>query len=171
MIDPSRHAQKRGSLESLLRSIPGFKGYAEKEDRRESDRLTRKWMADRLQQSKRGLDDGMRRLVDAGQLDSLAAFERLRSRLDGFVAKLLAAVRGYSGFFDFVQVDDDVLDQVYQFDQALVTDVQSLAEALEQLASRADLGSGAANELLGKLDAVERSFERRGEILKGVGPT
>ena len=171
MIDPKRHAQQRGSLESLLRSVPGFKGYAEKEDRREADRLTRKWMADRLQQSKRGLDDGMRKLVDAGQLDALAPFERLRSRLDGFVAKLLSAVRGYSGFFDFVQVGEDVLDQIYQFDLTLVADVQSLAEGLEQLPSRAELGGDVASELLGKLDAVERSFERRGEILKGVGPT
>ena len=171
MIDPKHHAQQRGSLESLLRSVPGFKGYAEQEDRRESDRLTRKWMADRLQQSKRGLDDGMRRLVDAGQLDALAPLERLRSRLDGFVAKLLSAVRGYSGFFDFVQVGEDVLDQIYQFDLTLVGDVQAMAEALEQLTTRSDVGSGAASELLGKLDAIERSFERRGEILKGVGPT
>ena len=171
MIDPSRHAQQRGSLESLLRSVPGFKGYAEKEDRRESDRLTRKWMADRLQQSKRGLDDAMRKLVDDGQLDALTPFERLRSRLDGFVAKLLSAVRGYSGFFDFVQVGEDVLDQIYQFDLTLVGDVQALAETLEQLPGRADLGSGTASELLGKLDVVERSFERRGEILKGVAPT
>ena len=171
MIDPSRHAQNRGSMESLLRSIPGFKGYLEKEDRRESDRLTRKWLADRLQLSKRGLDDAMRRLVDAGQLDPLSQFERLRSRLDGFAAKLLSAVRGYSGFFDFVQVHEDVLDQVYQLDQSLLGDVTALAEALEQLASRTDLGSSSATELLGKLDAVERSFERRAEILKGVGPT
>lgn len=170
MIDPSRHAQNRNSLESLLRKIPGFKGYAEREDRRDSDHLTRQWMADRLQQSKRGVDDAMRKLTDAGQLDALAPFERLRSRLDGLILKLRAAVRGYSGFFDFVQVGEDTLDQIYQFDQSLVSDAQALAESLEQLSSETILNVSVAADRQSKVEALERAFERRAEILKGVGP-
>ena len=108
MIDPSRHAQNKGWLESMVQKIPGFSGYLAKEDRRESDYLARKWMADRLQQAKRGLDDTLRKLVDDSQLDALPAWERIRTRLDGLISKIRSAERGYSGFFDFVKVNEDM---------------------------------------------------------------
>src|SRR5579862_4715477 len=62
MIDPKLHAQNHGTLENLIRHIPGFRGYLDREERRESDFLVRKWMADRLQQCKQGLDDYLRTL-------------------------------------------------------------------------------------------------------------
>ena len=52
MIDPERHAENRGWIESKLRKIPGFRGYLEKEYRRESDYVVRAWMAELLQKSK-----------------------------------------------------------------------------------------------------------------------
>ena len=70
MIDPKRHADNRGSIESMLRQIPGFRGYLEKDYRQESDHLVRRWMADRLQQSKRALDASMTALVEASFLTS-----------------------------------------------------------------------------------------------------
>ena len=51
MPEPRQHAQSRGWIESILRRIPGFKGYLEKEYRRDSDALQRTWLADRLQRA------------------------------------------------------------------------------------------------------------------------
>ena len=70
MPEPRQHTQSRGWIESILRRIPGFKGYLEKEYRRDSDSLQRTWLADRLQRSKRALDTYSRTLVDAGKLDA-----------------------------------------------------------------------------------------------------
>ncbi len=53
MPEPRQHAQSRGWIESIGRRIPGFKGYLEKEYRRDSDALQRTWLADRLQRAKR----------------------------------------------------------------------------------------------------------------------
>ncbi len=41
MFEPERHAEKRNFVESILRHIPGFRGYLEKEYRRDSDYLAR----------------------------------------------------------------------------------------------------------------------------------
>lgn len=169
MPDPQRHAESRGIIETVLRYIPGFRGYLEKEYRRDSDYLARKWMADRLQTAKRGLDDYMRSLVDAGQIDALTTLERVRTRLDGLVSKFRAQVRGYSGFFDFVQVNEALLDQVYQHDASMFGDVEAVAKDLESLTVKQDTPQAVASDLLRKIDEVEQKFSQRADLLNGVG--
>lgn len=166
--DPRRHADDRGVIESILRFIPGFHGYLEKEYRRESDHLARTWLADQLQAAKRGLDDNMRTLVEAGQLDQIAPWERVRTRLDGLISQLRSGVRGYSGFFDFVRVREDLLDKVYDHDRALMTDVRALAESMQQLSSKPDSSSAAAAELLQQIDSIEQQYDKRAEMLNGL---
>lgn len=168
MIDPKRHAEHRGAIESLLRFIPGFRGYLEKDYRQESDHLLRRWMADRLQQSKRSLDAGMTALIEAGRLDQVTAWERVKNRLDALVLRLRSAVRGYSGFFDFVKVDVNLLDQVYEHDQTLVQSADKLAGAIEQTAPRGDVSETAIRQWLEQIEELDRAFAKRGEMLNGL---
>ena len=169
MIDPKRHAENRNPLESVLRRIPGFQGYLEKEYRRESDHLARTWLADRLQQGQRSLDNAMRGLVDAGQIDRLPAWERAKNRLEGLVLKIRGAVRGYSGFFDFVRVDEGLLEQAYEHDMSLLQDVEELVQRLEHLAATPEPSETAPIQLLQQVESVERKFAKRGEMLRGMG--
>lgn len=168
MIDPKRHADNRGMIESVLRYIPGFRGYLEKDYRQESDHLVRRWMADRLQRSKRSLDAGMTALIDAGRLDQLTAWERVKNRLDAVILRFRSAVRGYSGFFDFVQVNVDLLDQVYEHDLLLAQSVEKLAAAIEQTAGGGDVPDSATGEWLRQIDDIDRCFSQRGEMLNGL---
>jgi len=168
MIDPKRHADNRGSIESMLRQIPGFRGYLEKDYRQESDHLVRRWMADRLQQSKRALDAAMTALIDAGRIDQLTAWERVKNRLDALINRLRSAVRGYSGFFDFVQVDVELLDRVYEHDLALVQSVEKLAGAIEQTSGGADVSDTITADWLRQIEEIDRRFAQRGEMLNGL---
>lgn len=168
MVDPSRHASDRNWFESILRYIPGFRGYLEQEYRRESDFLMRSWLADRLQGSKRGLDDYLRRLVDAVKLDDLPTFERVRSRLDGYIAKLRSAERGYSAMFDFVRIREDELDHVYQVDSGLVEVTEAFVNSVAQLSVSTESPGVLATGLLTQIDNLEQLFAERGNILKGT---
>jgi len=114
MPEPKEHTEKRNIVETILRYIPGFRGYLEKEYRRDSDHLQREWLADRLQRSKRAIDQFSRPLADAGKIDLLPEVDRLRGKLDTLIARIRGAMRGYSGFFDLVRVDEALLDRVYQ---------------------------------------------------------
>ncbi len=170
MPDPQRHAENRNLVEKILNYIPGFRGYLQKEYRRESDHLARQWLADRLQQAKRGLDDYQRALVEAGKLDALPPCERLRSRLEGLMNQIRGAVRGYSGFFDYVRVDEQRLDQVYELDMALMKEVENLSTSLEQLGAAVPESSPQpVNDLVRQLDDVQQKFAERGRILEGLG--
>ena len=166
--DPSQHAKDRNRLETILRSLPGFRGYLEKEYRRESDQLQRQWLADQLQRSKRAIDRVARSLVDAGRIDMLPQVDRLRGRLDKLIARIRGAMQGYSGFFDLVQVDEDLLDRVYDFDVDAMEQVESLAKAIENLPSDTDQISAALPALDRQADAVETTWDRRENILSGL---
>ena len=100
MIDPTKHSEDRNFVERMLGVIPGFKGYLEKEERRESDHLLRTWMCQQLGEAKKKVDAVSRNLLDAGQIDALPQLERVKNRIEGFANKVESAVRGYSGVFD-----------------------------------------------------------------------
>jgi hypothetical protein len=171
MINPSRHADDRNWLESLGRKIPGFKGYLEKEYRRDADYLARKALADRLQRAKPALDSYMRNMVDAGVLDGLPLCERVRSRVDTLINQMRGDVRLYSGIFDFVKVKEDLLDQVYEHDMSLMDDIEALAASIDALSGSAEPPSAAIPPILKQIDEADRLYAKRGDLLKGLAPT
>ncbi len=168
MPQPKDHTQKRGVIETIGRHIPGFRGYLEREYRRDSDKLQRDWLADRLQRSKRSIDDVINRLTDAGHLDSLPACDRLRARLDKLMGRIRGAMRGYSGFFDLVNVDEALLDRVYEHDVKMMDQVEALAESVESLPADPTALRQAIDRSLGQLEKVEQEFQMRVDILRGL---
>jgi hypothetical protein len=170
MVDPKKHANQRGWIESFLRYIPGFKGYLEKEYRRDSDHLARTHLADRLQATKRGVTQYQRSLLEAGRLDDLPALERVTSSIDTLINRMTSDVRGYSGFFDFVQIDEEVLEQIYQNDMQLVSDVEALVKHTEALVPGRDEPGSVARELQRQVDALAEKYSLRTKTLTGIEP-
>jgi hypothetical protein len=168
MPKPIDHTHSRNWMETILRYIPGFRGYLEKEYRRDSDELQRRWLADRLQQSKRRLDDFARGLVDAGRLDALGQVDRVRVRLDRLIGRISSAMQGYSGVFDLVRINEAVLDRVYQHDAGLVEEVEALATSIEQLPAKTDEPAVLAAALLAEMDELEEAWDQREDLLKGL---
>jgi len=168
MPEPRDHAEHRNLIETILRYVPGFRGYLEKEYRRESDDLQRDWLADRVQRSKRAIDALSRPLADAGQIDLLPQVDRVRNRLDKLIARIRGAVQGYSGFFDLVRVDEALLDRVYEHDVALIAQVDALAEAVENLPDKREKLAALLPDLLRQTDELEHLWDQREDILKGL---
>ncbi len=169
MIDPRQHAEGRGAIETILRNVPGFRGYLEKEYRRESDALARAWLVDQLDLGKRALDNWGRALVDAGQIDALPQIDRVRSRTDKVMSRIKGAVHGYSGFFDFVKVDEELLDDVYEHDLSTITEVDAFVEAVKSAAESGESPLAAMAEMLSRLDALEQKWDERSNLLNGLG--
>ncbi len=167
-IDPSRHAENRNWLEELLRRIPGFRGYLEKEYRRESDELQRRWLADRLQAAKQRVDRVARSLVDTGQLDPLPQLDRLRGRLDKLISRIRGAMQGYSGMFDLVRINESVLEQVYSFDAGLMDRTDALVKSVEQLPDDSEKIAESLPKVYQDIDDIEAAWDQRENILRGL---
>ena len=168
MPEPKEHIDDRNWIESVLRYIPGFRGYLEKEYRRESDDLQRDWLADRLQRSKRAIDDLGRTLADAAQIDVLPQVDRLRGRIDKLIGRIRGAMQGYSGFFDLVRVHEDLLDRVYEHDVNLMQQVETFAGDVEQLPDQQEQLATKLNELLDQASEIESLWDVREDMLKGL---
>ena len=168
MPEPEDHAAKRNLIESVLRYIPGFRGYLEKEYRRESDELQRDWLADRLQRAKRAVDELSRPLADAGNIDLLPKIDRMRGSLDKLIARIRGAMQGYSGFFDLVRVDEKLLDRIYEHDVALMRQIDTLGETIEGLPEKQDRIAPVVSDLLEQISALQRRWDLREDMLKGL---
>jgi len=165
ILDKARAGQN--ALERLMNSIPGFKGYREKDLRRDADRLQREHLALRLEQGKKALNRIAADISRGGDLDVINDVETARKRLDKVANRIRYAERGYSGFFDAVKVDETVLAKVYQFDMGLIEDVDGVRAAAAAAAQASD-ARAALQDLIGRIDALDARLSDRENVLRGV---
>lgn len=168
MPEPQDHTEDRNFIETILRQVPGFRGYLEKEYRRESDALQRDWLAARLQRSKRSIDELTRPLADAGHIDLLPQVDRIRGRIDRLIGRIHGAMQGYSGFFDLVRVDEALLERVYQYDVDLIAQVDALAAAVETLPENPERTVTDMAQLIRQTNELDRLWDVRQDMLAGL---
>jgi hypothetical protein len=166
LVDKIRGGQN--FLEKIASAIPGFKGYREKERRRDADRMSREHMAVRLEGAKKELDTLSANASRVGELDVINDIETARKRLDKVAARIRYADRGYAGFFDAVKIDEAVLDRVYQFDVALLVGVEEARDAAQAAGAAAGGVGPALQGFIGRLDALDEALGEREQILSGV---
>ena len=167
ILDKARAGQN--ALERLMSSIPGFKGYREKDLRRDADRLQREHLSLRLEQGKKALNRVSADLTRGGDLDVINDVETARKRLDKVVNRIRYAERGYSGFFDAVKVDETVLGRIYQFDMGLVEDVDGVWSAAGTAeAAPVAQARPAVQDMIGRIDALDARLSERENVLRGV---
>ncbi len=160
---------ERGGLEKLVGSIPGYKGYKEKEMRREADRILRETLARQFEVQWQRLNEI---IADLGPDDTqhLEAMDKGATRLRGFIDKLKTAAMGYSGFFDAVKVKEEALDKLYQFDSELADDVGNVSADIDAVQAALDSREGIA-EAIRALNSRCRQlnvlFEQRKSVITG----
>lgn len=165
ILDKARAGQN--ALEQIANAIPGFKGYREKELRRDADRLQREYLATRLEESKKALDSLAAAASRVGALDSINDIETARKRTDKVVARIRYADRGYAGFFATIKVDEGALDRVYRFDLSLLHGVEEARNAASGAASSSNPVQ-AVQEMIARLDALDSALSERESILTGI---
>jgi len=77
-------------------------------------------------------------------------------------------MQGYSGFFDLVNVDEALLDRIYEHDVAMIQKVETLAEAVEQLPDKQDEVGTLLADLFRQTDEMDSQWDVREDMLKGL---
>jgi hypothetical protein len=159
--------------ERILAALPGFRGYKEKELRRESDRLIRDHLYRQLSAAKKDVKDIFQKLSDRRSLDVLTDIDRLVARFDRISEKVNHASYGYTGFFDVVKVEEENLDRMINFDNELVDDVAKITDEVATFKSeitqqKFDKARQRIQDLSDTLEAFEGVFDGRREEILGV---
>lgn len=163
-----RITEAEGGLERLMRALPGYKGYKEKELRRQADKLLRSRLARRFEEQRRRLGEVQVQLTNTGRLASIVTLERGMMKLQLLIDRLKTASYGYAGWFDAVKVEERELDALYAFDSSLaegVEKVKGLLDRLTEAAAREEEMGTAANELLAALDEINATFTKRQDTI------
>ena len=158
----------RSWVERLLRHVPGFRGYLGKEERRQTDKLLREQLVDRLDQFRGRLDLIMGELTDGGRLHLVDDVDRLKKAIGCVGDKIRHASYGYSGLFDAVKVHEAELDRLYEFDAALVDRLEVLEDTINLLRS-GPMHSESVEPLVARAMSVTRELEehldRRSQLI------
>ena len=163
---------ERSLLEKIMGYVPGYRGYKEKELRRESDRLVRMDVVNRLKDAKTVF---RRRFADPVAVQKLGEssykFDALTYRLDRVTQRIDRAVAGYAGMFDAIKVKEDKLDSVIQHDLSLIEKAESVKEDVEKVASiepGTDDWKTAMDAVISKVEDLDRLVDERANLLRGL---
>ena len=144
--------EKHRILEDIELLIPGFRGYKQKELRRESDKLLRTKICDELKYIKKDfeyMEDGIE------NIDELRKCEEIIKQLQKLIDKIEHADYGYAGFFDLEHIDEKELDRLYEYDEKIL-------KKIEEIKERED-----SKDVLKNLRILEEEFEKRKNYMMG----
>ena len=170
------YAQSKSQMrlsERIAAALPGFRGYKEKELRRESDKLIRNNLTLKLTKDKDSVKSISQKIADKRYMDVLTDVDRLNAKMDRITEKVNHASYGYAGFYDAVKIKEDSLDRMITFDNQLLDEVNALTNAIEDLKTQL-LSNNFANlkdkiqAITDKFELLEDTFDKREEVIQGV---
>lgn len=120
-------------FEKIGSFIPGYKGYSEKEGRKDTDKLIRMEIAKHLDGSKADIDIIIQEQMNDKNKSIINELDRVKKKLDLVANQIRFATYGESGFFDVLQVDIADLDRLYQFDLRIKEVTEELVRLIKAL--------------------------------------
>jgi hypothetical protein len=156
--------------EKVMLVLPGFKGYKEKELRRETDRLVRSHLRSRLNGVRNDMKKIYQKIVDMRATEIWTEMDRLLAKADRVEQKIRHASYVYSGFFNAVKVDERRLDKVVEQDLKQLESMKSIeskAETFKREVFAGQLTNARAHidGLEEALETLEKDFDQRSDLI------
>jgi hypothetical protein len=163
-------ADGMGGLEKLIGKIPGYKGYKEKEMRRDADKLLRDHIYGVLTKQRGRIED-IQGELGVEHIEFVEKIGKARRRLQTLADTVNTAAYGYAGLFDAVRVKEEELDALYSFDNGLLAESEAIAACVDSLQSAIDSGegvSGAIRDLVETITSLQELYNSRKDVLTGM---
>jgi hypothetical protein len=161
-------AKNRSLTERIGQYIPIYKGYKQKNLRRDEDRAVRQEVARVLENTKNELSTIQRATLN--NLDLSRDAERIRAKADKYYIDVKKAVNGYSAFHDSVKILESELDGLIEWDAKLIDGAVSLKQQAADLVTAADSGEiqkADLRELEKTIDGLIEAYNERETVMRG----
>ncbi|MDR2845664.1 MAG: hypothetical protein LBV63_00115 [Candidatus Methanoplasma sp.] len=161
-------AKNRSLTERIAQYIPIYKGYKQKNLRRDEDRAVRTEVARVLENTKNDLATVQRATLN--NLDLSRDAERVRAKADKYYIDVKKAVNGYSAFHDSVKILESELDGLIAWDAKLIDGAVSLKQQTADLVGAADAGENlkaGLRELEKTIDSLIEAYNERESVMRG----
>ena len=154
-------------FKKILDKIPGFKGYMERQARRDADKLLRDTIFRRVRELEGRVSELQREFISSGEILYIDDLEAAAVRLRTFADRVRTAPRGYSSLFEAVKIGEDELLRLYEYDATLLDMSEQVGRAIDNV--QAAIGTDGVPATLRNLESVARqcieAYERREEVV------
>ncbi len=156
-------------IRKLFSKIPGFSGYVERENRRAADKVLREAVADRFEELWQRVSSIQTDLISTGGLEFIDDMERAAIKIRQFIDRIRHASYGYSPFFNATKVNEEELAKVYEFDLALLENVDIVGRAIDNVET--SIGTDGLPAAIRNLSSLSQQtvdmFNQRSEVMMG----
>jgi len=168
-----RVEDERGLLKKIQLFVPGFRGYRQREDLRDADRMLRQQLAANLAIQRRKAEEARSLIAvsfNSKELEMLGSVISQYKRLEG---ETLHASVGYSGISADVNIKQDKIYDLYDHDLAMFEAMDQAEPALAALRAHlaADDKAAARTDILeirDRLSTMEDRLKRRIIAIEGT---
>jgi len=137
--------------------IPGYRGYAERDGRRNCDKLLRNQISEKLSQCVSIINNQIKTEVKNNNLSSLRDLEDCQQKLNTLSDKIKYAPYGESSFFGDSQIKENELQNIYELDFELYTLLQE---------SEKYLTNTTIVDILTYISSIETMIKKRNDFIK-----
>jgi len=147
-------------LKKILSKLPGFRGYVEREERRNADKLLRESIAEKYEDLWQRVSALQKTAIANGEIDKIDDLEGSAIKLRQFIDRIKTASYGYAGFFDVIKVETDELNAIYQYDLQLLDLEEEVSRAIDNVDS--SFGTDGLPAAIRHLETSKRSNRKYG---------
>jgi len=151
--------------------LPGYKGYKERENARNTDKLLREYLSAKLKETRAHYDDFKVELTRRGNLGLMNPAEKVTQTLSRVIDRLRYANYGFSGKWFGQKLGVEDLEQVHDFDKQLATKVDEIDQGIRALDGMDDDDAitKALKDLAVVIRDVDEALNEREQILRTFG--
>lgn len=157
-------------LKKIAMRIPGFDDFVRRSQYRDADKLLRETIAREAEKQNQRVSELQREFISQGEILYVDDLEASSVKLRTFADRIRIATRGYAGLFDAVKVNEKELETVYQYDAAMLDQLDNVIRAVDNVQS--SVGTDGLPAAIRHLRTVSQdmidTFDRRQEVMKGI---
>src|SRR4030042_2275355 len=154
-------------FKKLASKRPGFKGYVERQNRRDSDKLIRDTIFRRFRELEGRVSDLQVEFINQDEIKHTDDLEKAALRLRTFADRVRTAPRGYSSLFEAVKINEAELAKLYEYDATLLDKADEVGRAIDNVQS--SVGTDGLPAAIRNLQTLSKecvkAYDRRQEVV------
>ena len=154
-------------FKKIASKIPEFKGYVERQNRRDSDKLIRDTIYRRFRELEGRISDLQVEFINQGEIKYTDDLEKAALRLRTFADRVRTAPRGYSSLFEAIKINEAELAKLYEYDATLLDKTEEVGRAIDNV--QASVGTDGLPAAIRNLQTLSKecikAYDRRQEVV------
>ncbi len=152
-------------LDRIGSLIPGYQGYAKRDNQRKSDKELRETISLRLDEVEKDINMLLKKVVIGDKDLNFLEVEEIRKGCSTISSKIRFASYGATALFDKEQIKEDELETIYCFDEQLLEQANHLLLIFKQDQEANFLVEATRN----RLKEIEGAFNERSHFIQFKG--